>query len=134
MESCYKNNIQGYCIQLRQCPALLQLISRKPIRPQDTDYLRRSHCGFEGKEPKVCCDPNDPANQQQGTGSRVNEGNTNGNSNNFNQNGGSSNLLPDTKNCGKSLDDRIYGGEKTTLLEFPWMALLEYTKRNYNFP
>lgn len=38
----------------------------------------------------------------------------------------SNSLLPNI--CGKSLSQRIVGGEKTELDEFPWMALLEYRK------
>lgn len=36
-------------------------------------------------------------------------------------------LLP--SNCGRDLSLRIVGGERTDLDEFPWMALLEYQKR-----
>ncbi|XP_041969718.1 CLIP domain-containing serine protease 2-like isoform X2 [Aricia agestis] len=34
------------------------------------------------------------------------------------------NLLP--KNCGPIEDDRVYGGERTSLFEMPWMVLLAY--------
>lgn len=42
-----------------------------------------------------------------------------------------SNLIPSTDVCGISTQDRIYGGEKTDLDEFPWMALIEYEKRMF---
>lgn len=40
-----------------------------------------------------------------------------------------SDLLPDGSICGPNTQNRIYGGEKTDLDEFPWMALVEYEKR-----
>ena len=39
--------------------------------------------------------------------------------------------LPAPGVCGKGSIDRIYGGNKTRIDEFPWMALIEYTKRAY---
>ncbi|XP_025835878.1 CLIP domain-containing serine protease 2-like, partial [Agrilus planipennis] len=39
-----------------------------------------------------------------------------------------SSLLPSTEICGVSSAERILGGEETELDEFPWMALLQYTK------
>lgn len=40
--------------------------------------------------------------------------------------------LPAPGYCGNHLADRIVGGEETQISEYPWMALLEYTKRNIN--
>jgi hypothetical protein len=39
----------------------------------------------------------------------------------------SKSLLPDFKSCGvSSAGDRIVGGEKTKIDEFPWLALIQY--------
>lgn len=43
--------------------------------------------------------------------------------------GGNSYLLPTLEYCGISSSNRIIGGERAELDEFPWMALLEYRKR-----
>ncbi|XP_060525633.1 serine protease easter-like isoform X2 [Cylas formicarius] len=40
----------------------------------------------------------------------------------------SSSLLPTTNECGLSTDDKIYGGSKAKLDDFPWMALIEYQR------
>lgn len=37
-------------------------------------------------------------------------------------------LLPQPGQCGNVLSNRIYGGNRTKIDEFPWMALIEYTK------
>lgn len=38
------------------------------------------------------------------------------------------NVLPSIGNCGIMFANRIIGGIKTELFEFPWMALLQYKK------
>lgn len=45
----------GDCKNIKECPALLQLLNRRPLTASNADYLRRSQCGFEGTDPKVCC-------------------------------------------------------------------------------
>lgn len=76
-----------------------------PLLNEDRDYLRRSQCGYYSGQPMVCCLPNIPP--------RID----------------TSDLLPQPGVCGSDTSDRIYGGEKTDLGEYPWMALLEYSKR-----
>lgn len=47
----------GTCINLKICPTLVEILRReKPIPESSLDLLRKSHCGFEGKDPKVCCE------------------------------------------------------------------------------
>lgn len=41
--------------------------------------------------------------------------------------------LPAPGACGFTVNDRIVGGKVTTINEYPWLVLLEYTKRN-SFP
>lgn len=64
-------------------------------------FLQKSQCGFYKGEPYVCCGPS------------TSSGN---------------NLLPKPGVCGSFTSDRIFGGEKTEIDEYPWMALIEYTK------
>lgn len=45
----------GDCKNIKQCPALLQLLNKRPLSASNADFLRRSQCGFEGTDPKVCC-------------------------------------------------------------------------------
>lgn len=42
-------------------------------------------------------------------------------------------LLPAIKDCGTVPSNRIIGGNSTELDDFPWMALIQYTKRMYIF-
>ncbi|XP_012285284.1 serine protease easter-like [Orussus abietinus] len=125
---CYSPTRQpGQCIGIRECPPLLSLLQSRPLNPQNVDFLRQSQCGFEGRDPKVCCvDP------------RSNTGNvpttTSGATDEQKQDVQSKVNLQDhpllPKECGRDLSQRIVGGEKAGIDEFPWMALLEYDKPN----
>ncbi|KAL2722332.1 CLIP domain-containing serine protease 2-like [Vespula squamosa] len=127
------NEVAGNCIIIRQCIPLLTMLQEKPLRPETVDYLTRSQCGFEGKDPRVCCPL--PANQIESN--RINQPSyprtippteeTRGGletADNTISNLLDNPLLP--SECGKSLIPRIIGGTRTALDEFPWMALLEY--------
>ncbi|XP_063984192.1 uncharacterized protein LOC135166115 [Diachasmimorpha longicaudata] len=50
---------QGNCINIRKCQKMLQLLRKMPRTEETRDYLRRSRCGTEGKDPKVCCEIDD---------------------------------------------------------------------------
>lgn len=102
------NGAGGVCIGIRQCPVLLNILQTRPIPPEAIEYLRRSQCGFEGKDPRVCCPTGGSATAPPYDLSNP--------------------LLP--TECGKDLSQKILGGERTDIDEFPWMALLEYSKPN----
>lgn len=38
--------------------------------------------------------------------------------------------LPQPGQCGTQLKERIVGGEQTNIQDFPWMALIQYSKCN----
>lgn len=46
---------QGNCRNIRQCESLLKVLTKRPLTNSDADFLRRSQCGFEGSDPRVCC-------------------------------------------------------------------------------
>ncbi|XP_031329752.1 serine protease easter-like isoform X2 [Photinus pyralis] len=89
------------------------LQSAPALTSQVIQILNEYQCGFERNEVKVCCPDgaiqiNKPKNP---TGHR------------------NLNLLP--QNCGLLPGgNRIIGGNKTALFEFPWMALLTYDTPN----
>ncbi|XP_031619833.1 serine protease easter-like [Contarinia nasturtii] len=96
------DGFQGYCIDLRECEPLFKLLKNPNLSIQQITYLRNAQCGYQNLFPWVCC-----ANQQQQP---------------------STIQLPRPGVCGSQLQDRIIGGEETRITEFPWMALIEYTK------
>uniref|UniRef100_V5GX21 CLIP domain-containing serine protease n=2 Tax=Anoplophora glabripennis TaxID=217634 RepID=V5GX21_ANOGL len=46
---------KGECKSISNCQALLALVQRRPIKPEDADYLRRSRCSSDEDIPKLCC-------------------------------------------------------------------------------
>lgn len=45
----------GDCINIKNCKLLLTLMLNPKKNASDVTYLRNSLCGYEGKDPKVCC-------------------------------------------------------------------------------
>ena len=106
MDPCQTPNGQkGTCVPLQDCPNLHSHFEKGTIDPKIKTYVQRSHCGFVGHDPKVCCPSATPPAKSLLA---------------------SSHLLPNRTICGMYTDNRIIGGEKTGLDEFPWMALLQY--------
>lgn len=125
----------GTCILLNKCDSLYRLLLKQPVLQRDTDYLRQSHCGFVGTEPKVCC----PVEYESGQTSTRPPNRYPNHNNNENEYGGekgsvqvTNRLLPGLDECGINGESRILGGEKADLTEFPWMALIEYERPNRN--
>ncbi|XP_076762223.1 CLIP domain-containing serine protease HP8-like [Xylocopa sonorina] len=123
------DNAVGFCIGLRECPKLLNILQTRPLKPEAIDFLRESQCGFDGNDPRVCCpvqngkNPVDPGGNSKPTESSVQR-----NDNDLQYDLSNNPLLP--TDCGKDLTNRIIGGDRTDLDEFPWTALLEYIKRD----
>ncbi|XP_063985537.1 CLIP domain-containing serine protease HP8-like [Diachasmimorpha longicaudata] len=112
------NGIIGTCINIRQCPSLLNILQYENSDPQKIKFLQNSICGYEGKDPKLCC-----VDQQLPTPTLAPDPNDNNNNGNI---ASRSDLLPE--NCGPDLQLKIVGGVQVRIDEFPWMALLEYQK------
>ncbi|XP_051173404.1 venom serine protease Bi-VSP-like [Leptopilina boulardi] len=108
----------GECVQIRNCPSLLNILRTKGEAAGD--FLRRSVCQYEGKNPIVCC----PAK--------------------FNDNNNNGNINPDTNKETQHLFDkynslhppqcgfsnisysRVVGGVPAEVGDWPWIAALGY--------
>lgn len=118
---------RGECIGIRDCGPILDLLQSQPLLPETRAFLVQSRCGTQGRDPMVCCVRQTVVN----TPRTVPPGNDNTNADytrtgdNVEYNLSNNPLLP--TDCGKDLRQRIFGGNRTGLDEFPWMALLEYT-------
>jgi hypothetical protein len=118
----------GTCVPIYSCRPMLDALERVPQPiPQDIQaYLQSYRCGFAGPTPKVCC-PAGPisfANDQDNSLSAESGFPDVSRHRNIE-------LLP--RNCGNADEsNKIVNGNKTSLFEFPWMALLSY--RTSKFP
>ncbi|XP_077300204.1 CLIP domain-containing serine protease HP8-like isoform X2 [Arctopsyche grandis] len=118
----------------------------RPLPQSSRELLVRSNCGYEGAQPKVCCPPQrttTPTPQPVSPlTSRIMNPVTQAPRPNNQQEyrepppdvtrHPNLSMLP--TNCGPLEDDRILGGNKTGVFDFPWMALLAYnTARGMSF-
>lgn len=122
----------GECILARDCTLVSNILQQS--REQAIDYLRRNHCGFDRSNPMVCCISS--INTRPG-GSMTNPGTTQSSNSETTTPQPIGNTRIDLTNnpllpndCGRDLSQRIFGGNRTELDEFPWMTLLEYQKPN----
>lgn len=128
------NGANGVCIGIRRCPVLLNILQMQPPPSGAVEFLRQSQCGFEGRDPLVCCPTQRPSvtvpprGDQDGTYYPGGETTNPGQDPNASYDLSNNPLLP--TECGKDLSQKIFGGERTDIDEFPWMALLEYSKPN----
>ncbi|XP_058790034.1 CLIP domain-containing serine protease HP8 [Phymastichus coffea] len=112
---------RGDCLNLRQCPELITHLSAIDRSQADIDFVRQSQCGFHGHDPLVCCaSPHISAVPLQQI--NTDRPSTNNGADNKNP------LLPEQ--CGNQEGQRIFGGLRTDLYDYPWMALLEYDTPN----
>lgn len=107
----------GQCIGLRQCQPLLRVLQTTPLTDDVSNFLKQSQCGFDGKDPRVCCPIQNRISNPSGGDASAEE-----NDENKQYDLSDNSLLP--TECGIDLSQRIVGGERTELGEFPWLALL----------
>ena len=81
---------------------------------QARQHLRKKSCGFEGKEPQVCCSQKDVEvnviDMEAGVSQPM--------------------VVEETATCGvrSTFSFHITGGEETAPGDWPWMALLRYSE------
>lgn len=121
------------CINIRTCSKIITILkdSPRPLSSEILQMLRDAQCGFDGNDPMVCCEnqeqitrptqrPTRPTTPkvtvQQETDVSPPPDVTN-----------HPNLrLLDHQNCGPVTQQRVIGGNKTGVFEYPWMALIAY--------
>ncbi|GAB0097787.1 CLIP domain-containing serine protease [Sergentomyia squamirostris] len=117
-KSCNVDSDAGICMALKDCPEVYSILEKgngpEGLSSEDTEFLRKKHCGFDGNTPLVCCSN---VKITSNIGFDV------------------SYLLPDPDKgeCGIDTSNRIYGGEITLIDEYPWMVLLRYKKPGNRF-
>lgn len=99
------------------------MATAKPVSSETRSFLKKSQCGFLNRVPYVCCSKNvqpirlsipAPQKPMPNWYKKLKA------------------KLPQSPQCGRDVQDRIFGGKETDIDEFPWMVLLEYKKRKRN--
>lgn len=144
------NNNKGICIQLKTCSKLLQLATNLPVSRFNREFLKKSQCDNSNGKPYVCCANGtvEEATLEETTlkpvktstpvtiSSLIKTRTTTSTTRTTTTTESSmepwlkklKNLLPKAPNCGPDAPDRIFGGQLTTIGEFPWAVLLNYDK------
>ena len=114
---------QGNCISIKDCSPLISLLTQtRPVPQAVLDFLRKSHCGFEGNNPRVCCPTQTTATATQAA--EISQPSVEASPDVSNH--PNLRLLP-LNICGPYTDDnKVFHGKKTSLFEYPWMALIGY--------
>lgn len=111
------NRERALCIVLQDCKYLFNILISAPLQDSDRLYLSRSQCGYRNGQVLICCPDRYrevvPQMMPPTTPKPAPAANQ---------------LLPQPGQCGNVLSNRIYGGNVTKIDEFPWMALIEYSK------
>lgn len=94
----------GQCIYFRECDPIMRIYNKSIVTSDETKFVTRSQCGSTpDKRLLVCCTVIRRLEKV---------------------------ALPKPPHCGIDFSDRIIGGQRTALDEFPWAALIEYSKPN----
>ncbi|XP_015439901.1 PREDICTED: serine protease easter-like [Dufourea novaeangliae] len=120
-------NKSGVCVNVRSCqPVLDILVKQRPLSKEIINYLTSLQCGFEGKNPKVCCEqsPGGPTTEEP-TQSPPTVPNPQGIPNPPDVLNHPNRLLVNEDVCGPSTTEKIIGGNKTGVFDYPWMVLIE---------
>ncbi|XP_020712979.1 serine protease easter [Ceratitis capitata] len=116
-------NGKGVCVQISECQFIKDIVNG-PLNADLKDKVQKSQCGYDNtfkensKRILVCCPERHMIDTKSNVRSNVGDG--------------KGNILPAAGVCGTSLTDFIYGGEKTRILDYPWVALLRYKTRANN--
>lgn len=120
----------GSCVLVTQCTVVRNLLNKPLLTANDIQYLENSRCGVLDRKVLVCCaKPDVPPNTPAPTAPPNRVPTTNAipvdNRLSLEQR---QQLLP--SECGLHLSDRIVGGERAKLEEYPWMALIQHRRKN----
>ena len=116
-------NRPGVCVIVYNCQAVIDILEKqKPLSMENLNYLNSLQCGFEGKNPKVCCEQQmtatplpttteEPATTIPDPPDVANHPNLG---------------LVNADTCGESAAQKLFGGNQTNIFDYPWMALIAY--------
>lgn len=124
----------GICVGIRSCPSVITILKGR-VSVRERSILRQSQCGWEGNYPKVCCTDNAPVVRRPTPGFTNSLQFPSDNDTPVRRpSSTSSSLLPEIGQCGVQITNKIFGGTKAQFDEYPWLALLEYSKRKFEMP
>ncbi|XP_076164421.1 melanization protease 1-like [Ptiloglossa arizonensis] len=114
----------GQCINIHNCQRVIDILQQqRPLSKETLNYLNSLQCGFEGTNPKVCCETLlsvTTTTEAPGPGPLTVDTPPPDVSSHPNL------RLVNEDLCGPATIPKIFGGNKTGVFDFPWMALIAY--------
>lgn len=123
-------NEPGSCVLVAECNFIRQVLQKPILGQNDIRFVEASRCGIKDKKALVCCaKPSGsppvgvagPAAVQP-VASRVDQ---------VPSSVDKRSLLPQYPACGVQYSDRIVGGERTKIDEYPWTARVQHIDNRY---
>lgn len=125
-------NYRGQCVPIQLCDYLVNIV-RTNQSPEARNFLSKSQCGYNGYTTFVCCPQITQLQPQPNQNSQATRAPVVMQKLIMRPQTVTQSLLPKPPSCGVDVEDRIFGGTQTTIFEFPWFALLKYSKRELNY-
>ncbi|XP_058449125.1 melanization protease 1-like [Malaya genurostris] len=111
-------NERGQCVLLSECSFVQRILNQAVLFKDDLKYVQASQCGGHNGSIRVCCA--NPAVVSSSVGQPVKTK--------------TGKLLPAAPACGVQYSDRIVGGERTGITDFPWTARIQhYDERHSDY-
>lgn len=107
------------------------MLNHKPIPPKVRQFLRESQCGYDDQMPYVCCAHDEMTTASSATSTATSTATSSTSKEKPEWLKNLEAMLPKAPVCGLDHSNRIFGGTKTNLDEFPWMVLVEFKKREH---
>ncbi|XP_070507428.1 serine protease easter-like [Chironomus tepperi] len=101
---------RGTCIPFESCKHLYELVQKYPTNPRNRLYISLSQCGLFNNQPYVCCKDQEESLQSAAPDPPI-----------------SNKYIPKLSECGSFYEYRL-NTNVTQLDDYPWLALLGYTK------
>ncbi|XP_012231040.1 CLIP domain-containing serine protease HP8-like [Linepithema humile] len=121
------------CINIRNCPPVIAILQRpRPLSAETLQTLRNLQCGFQGNDPMVCCLNAEPTTTTTTTATVTTATMTDSATPSPPDVMNHPNLRLLDSGCGPITQPRVFGGNKTGVFEFPWMALIAYDTGRLN--
>lgn len=123
--------LPGRCINIKECPQLLDILKNRRNEPGVTDYLLQFKCWFQNREVFVCCSSNKHFSEEPPTLRPSIATTTTRNTPTVTAPSTSSRILT-PEHCGSSNVShvKVLGGKDAELDAWPWLVALGYKSKN----
>lgn len=107
-------NKLGTCVAIQRCRNIYRIfLNPSPQNKKYEPYIKKAKCTLPGVAHSVCCSNGEITPQVSTTTPRARTCNK-------------QDLLPE--DCGRIVTDRIFNGNETKVMAYPWMAILQYNQ------